>query len=304
MEEWWRREAQEWVAHHSSMDVRLIGQEQRVEPIWLARRELLGRGQRRIAANNVSFVSGKGLRIVLLRSALHFLRDGEVQRLPGLPRGLALQVPIVRAAARRADLVVVPCTDMLERVLAATPDLRSRIRVRHHPVTVRCPRRVYTGSAYLLYPSLPASHKDLVGNLRFLLDAMRVADSPLQVRITTTEEPLGDLHRDPRVVVLGSQTLNGMDRLWAEAAAVYVPGEVESFGYPVAEARAIGLPVLAVDNAQNREIGADALVGYHSADVNSLANAIALAVVHDLTPDPTPFDPDAYFRWLVSTSIP
>ena len=227
---------------------------------------MVGRAERRIAANNVSFVTGKGVRIVLLGNALHFLRDGEVQRLPGLPRGSWRQVPIVRAAARRADLLVVPCTDMLERVLAAIPWARDRIRVRYHPITARYPRRAHAGHPFVLYPSLPATHKDLVGNLFFLLEAMRVADSSLQVRVTATAEHLGGLQRDPRVVALGAQPLDDMNQLWAEASAVYAADRGRILRLPRCRGKGAGHTALAVDNVQNREIGGDALVGYRSAD--------------------------------------
>jgi glycosyltransferase involved in cell wall biosynthesis len=191
---------------------------------------------------------------------------------------------------------------MFERVLAAIPWARDRMRIRHHPITVRYPRRAHVGDPYLLFPSLPVGHKDLVGNLVFLLEAMRVANSPLQVWVTATEIHLDGLHRDPRVVALGPQTLDDMDRLWAEAAAAYAPTEIESFGYPVAEARALGVPILAIDSARNREIGGKALVGFRSSDIGSLADAVALAETHDPKPDPTPFDPEAYFKWLATSS--
>jgi glycosyltransferase involved in cell wall biosynthesis len=192
---------------------------------------------------------------------------------------------------------------MLERVIAVIPKARDRIRVRFHPITIRYPRRAFSGCPFFLYPSLPAAHKDLVGNLSFLLNAMRFADSPMQVRVTATEEHLGGLDRDSRVVALGPQTLGDMDRLLAEACALYAPTEVESFGYPVAEARAIGLPVLAIDSARNREIAGDALVGYSPKDSASLVNAIDMAATLDVMPDPAPFDPDSYFTWLTSTSV-
>ena len=180
--------------------------------------------------------------------------------------------------------------------------MRTRIRVRHHPITVRYPRRACVGHPYILFPSLPSIHKDLVGNLHLLLNAMAVADSRLQVRVTAAAAQLNGLDRNPRIVALGPQTLDEMDHLWAEADAAYAPTEVESFGFPVAEARAVGLPVLAIDNARNREIGGDALIGYNPSKRNSLATAIAIIAAHNSAPDPTPFDPDAYFKWMISMS--
>ena len=55
-------------------DVKVIGTDQRVTPAWLLRREVSRPGGgRRVAVNNVSFVSPGGPRWTLLRNALHFL---------------------------------------------------------------------------------------------------------------------------------------------------------------------------------------------------------------------------------------
>lgn len=294
-----RGEAARWVADNPSEGVRLIGTGRHVEPRWLARRELLARGERRIAANNVSWVSGRGGRVVLLQNALHFLRPGEAARLAGMPPGMARQVPVVRAAARRATRLVVPCTEMGERVAAVLPGVRSRLAVRHLPVSVRNTRRPPADDPYVLYPGIPAVHKDLVGHLGALVDAIERAGSRLVVRVTAPPGPLGELAGHPGVVALGLQSQAAMDDLWAEASAVYAPTTIESFGYPVAEARVLGVPVIAVDNPQNREIGGGALVGFTAGDRESLAGAVSAACSHDPEPDPGPFDSNAYFDWLV-----
>ena len=51
---------------------------------------------------------------------------------------------------------------------------------------------------------------------------------------------------------------------WARSRAIYFPTGLESFGYPLAEARANGQPVIARDTAQNREIAGPALCGFQS----------------------------------------
>ncbi len=63
----------------------------------------------------------------------------------------------------------------------------------------------------------------------------------------------------------------------------------------------MGLPVIAVENAHNREIAGPALVGYHGNISSSLADAVRTALAGPaVVPDPGPFDPDAYFTWLTS----
>ena len=87
--------------------------------------------------------------------------------------------------------------------------------------------------------------------------------------------------------------------MWARSRAIYFPTGLESFGYPLAEARVSGQPVIARDTAQNREIAGPALCGYTLGDPDSLRRAVEVALTADVAPDPGPFDPDQYFGWLL-----
>ncbi len=296
----WRHEAKQWVSGVPDSGVRLIGLDERVQPAWLLQRELIGWSARRIAANNVGFVGGRGPRIVLLRNALHFLRRSELQHLPQPRSHVQRQKHIVMIAATRADTIVVPCSDMAERVASAAPRLTPNIVVRHHPITVSSKRRPPSAAPYVLYPTSPAPHKDLAGSLTGLVEALTSTGSALRVRATAPREALGAAGCHSLVDPVGVQPLEAMGALWAEAAAVYAPSHVESFGYPVAEARAIGVPVIAVDTPQNREIGGVALVGFVDGSRDSLANAIERACSLVPAADPSPFDPGAYFSWLTA----
>ena len=80
---------------------------------------------------------------------------------------------------------------------------------------------------------------------------------------------------------------------------IYYPTSLESFGYPLAEARASGRPVIAYDTEQNREIAGPALCGFTPGDQDSLRRATMLALTTEVASDPAPFDPDAYFSWLL-----
>jgi glycosyltransferase involved in cell wall biosynthesis len=296
----WRREAQAWTERRGDGSVVLVGADKHVVPSWLLRREWLPGRRRRISANNVSFVTGSGPKIVVLQNALHFLRPGESQRLAAMPPGFWRQVPVVRAAARRADAVVVPCSEMAERVTTALPGLASRLLVRHHPLTAQPARSTSGALPFVLYPSLPAPHKDLTGHLRLLIQAMEMSSPHLVVKVTAPSAVLGPLAGDPRVEAIGPKTLEEIDVLASRASAIYAPTVIESFGYPVAEARAIGAPVLAVSTARNREVGGQALVGFAERDVLSLANALTSLPRVSVVADPGPFDPDAYFSWLTA----
>ena len=74
---------------------------------------------------------------------------------------------------------------------------------------------------------------------------------------------------------------------------------MKSFGFPLAEARVNGVPVIARDTPQNREIAGAALCGYTLGDGDSLRQATEAALNARITPDPEPFDPDAYFDWML-----
>ena len=112
------------------------GAARRAQRGWCAGRSR----SRRRAAGSPSTTSASsapgGPRWALLRNALHFLTDAEAD---GLDRALRASVRreavVVRLAARRADVLVVPCTAMAERVTRALPAARSRIVVRAHPVS-------------------------------------------------------------------------------------------------------------------------------------------------------------------------
>src|SRR5512142_982486 len=141
-------------------DVHIIGAGRQVSPGWLLRRETVRPASaRRVAVNNVSFTSPGGQRWVLLRNALHFLADDEAARLnPILRASIRREAAVVRLAARRADVLVVPCTAMAERVTSVMPTLRCRIVVRPHPVSAG-PARPGTRAAAILCPVLFAPYK-------------------------------------------------------------------------------------------------------------------------------------------------
>jgi glycosyltransferase involved in cell wall biosynthesis len=284
-------------------DIHVIGVGQHVGPAWLLRRESFRRPGmgRRIAVNNVSFAGPGGPRWVLLRNALHFLTETEAVALePDLRRSVRREAMVVRLTARRADVVVVPCTAMAERVLRILPGARDRIVVRPHPVSPG-KARVGARGAAILCPVLFAPYKQMDERLAELLAAVDDHGDPV-VRVWVTAAPADlppAIASHPRLQFLGRVDHQELRAAWADARAVYFPTGLESFGYPLAEARANGQPVIARDTGQTREIGGPALCGYQPGDPDSLRQAVKSALTADLTPDPAPFDPDAYFDWLL-----
>jgi len=291
-----------YLARTGREDVEIIGSRRRVGPGWLLRRELTRHaGSRRVALNNVGFVAPGGQRWTLLRNALHFLTEGEQAQLdPALLASVRREAVVVHLAARRSDVLVAPSTAMAGRIATARPDLSSRLTVRPHPVSAALTRHP-PGDPVILCPVLFASYKQMGQRLAELLAAVGdLGDLSVRVRVTAhpTELPAA-VGGHPQVELVGRLTPGELREMQARSRAIYFPTGLESFGYPLAEARASGHPAIACDTAQNREIAGPALCGFAPGDSDSLQQAVKAALTADIAPDPGPFDPDGYFGWLL-----
>ena len=281
--------------------VAVLGSGRLVTPGWLVRREALVSGRDRcVALNNVGFIARGAERWTLLRNPLHFLTDGELSRLGGTVSGTTLRkAAVVRLAAQRSDTLVTPTAAMAERVSRAVPSLRGRIVVRPHPVSAD-PAPAAGREPLVLCPVLFSSHKGMADRITGWLGATERAGAGLTLAVTATpDEVPAELARHPRIQLTGRLPHSELRRYWARCGAVYFPTTVESFGYPLAEARANGIPVIALDTALNREVAGGALRGYTAGDPGSLLAATLAALSARPAPDPGPFDPDAYFGWLL-----
>jgi glycosyltransferase involved in cell wall biosynthesis len=152
-----------------------------------------------------------------------------------------------------------------------------------------------------LCPVLFYSYKQMTQRLTELLAAVGDLEEPsvrVQVTAHTAEVPAA-VACHPQVELVGHLPCGEVREMQARSRAIYFPTGLESFGYPLAEARVSGQPVIARDTAQNREIAGPALCGYTSGDPDSLRRAVEAALTADVVPDPGPFDPDRYFGWLL-----
>jgi glycosyltransferase involved in cell wall biosynthesis len=289
-------------------DIKVIGARRRLSPAWLAAREAAAvRRSRRVALNNVGFLTPGGERWTLLSNALHFLTGPEAAALdPGLRAAVSRQARVVYSAARRSDVLVAPCTAMAERIRVALPDVADRVVVRLKPVSAgpvpadpvpaRCPDELL-----ILCPVLFAPYKHMADRLaEWLTAAGGALDDSVRMIVTAgTAEVPGWLAASPRLHFVGPLGPGELNKLRARSRAIYFPTGLESFGWPLAEARAYGQPVIARDTAQNREIAGSALRGFVPGDPDSLREATESALAARIPPDPAPFDPDAYFDWLL-----
>ena len=295
-------ELRAYLARTSHPGVRVIGSGRRVDQARLVRREMFAaRASRRVAVNNVSFVAPGGARWSLLRNALHFLTEEEEGRLdPSLRTINRRKAAIVRLAARRADVLVAPCSTMAERIISVLPSVRSRIVVRPHPVSAHT-----IGPAPLddiiLCPVLFGEYKKMTKHISEFLAAVDPhIDPSVQLHVTAEPRELpANLAAHPRVQLTGRLPHSELRSLWGRSRAIFFPPALESFGYPLAEARANGKPVIGQDTQQNREIGGAALCGFTTGNPQSLLTATMFALSTEVEPDPAPFDPNSYFAWLL-----
>ena len=297
-----RVELYQYLDRAKRKDIHLIGAGRRLGAAWLVYRELgnLPSG-RRVALNNVSFVAPGGERWTRLGNPLDFLTDREWDELhPSLRAATRRRAPIVRAAAHRSDVIVTPSAAMADRVARILPSLRHRIVPRLNPVSAdsipNMPR-----DPIILCPILFSPYKHMVDRIREWIGAIdNHIDPAVQMIVTAEKEEVpADLSHHPRIRLVGQVPHTELRHIWARSRAIYFPTAIESFGFPLAEARVNGQPVIARDTEQNREIAASALCGFTVGNEESLRNATERALTAQVPADPDPFEPDSYFNWLL-----
>ncbi|WP_320065383.1 glycosyltransferase [Micromonospora sp. RTGN7] len=295
----WRAELEQYLAARPDAAT-VVGQGRRITSSWLLRRERLAHGYGLVVApNNLSFAISGTERRLLLRNALHFLYPSERHLLARMPRAFQAKIPVVRRLVARADLVVVPCSAMAERVVRRLPAVGPRLVVRPHPVTPvgpRCPTETPT----ILVPVVPGPYKNLVPQLRILVGMADRVRYPARILVTAAPASLpADLREHERIEAVGIVPHDRLAQLWRTATAAFYPSVLESFGYPLAEARAYGVPVLAPVSSQSVEIAGLALRGYEPNNPRSLGDALA-RIAEPVVAEPRAFDRDDYFDFLLT----
>ncbi len=296
-----RAEVRGYLERSARDDIKVIGTGRNLTPGWLATREAAAVRKSRRVALNVGFLTPGGERWTLLRNSLHFLSGDERNVLDPQIRSMASrQAMIVHRTARRSDVLVAPCTAMADRVKTVLPEVANRVAVRMHPVSANpIPRR--PDGSLILCPVLFAPYKHMTDRIAEWVRAVDgVFDESVRLIVTANPAEVPTwLAASPRLHFVGRIDHQELCRLWARSQAVYFPAGLEAFGWPLAEARVNGQPVIARDTGQNREIAGPALCGYTVGDPDSLAHAIKTALQGGIVPDPGPFDPDSYFEWLL-----
>ena len=245
--------------------------------------------------------------LLLVRNALYFSKIYQDEFLPR--HSLRFQVPfkfrrwLICRSVRQADVVMTPTQAMLD-------DLRRFVEVDAQKALVNPygavpldssssertgvkpePRARDDSVVRLIYVSLYSDHKNLATLLRALPLLNRNGTRKFALKTTvnpgweggdwtvTHKEDLA-LARQPDVApwveFLGPLGQQQVQELYREGDLFVFPSLCESFGHPMVEAMAHGLPIVASDAPVNREICSEAAVYFSPSDSEDLARQTRL----------------------------
>ena len=216
-------EVRRYLERSARDDIKVIGARRRLSPAWLAAREAAAvRRSRRVALNNVGFLTPGGERWTLISNALHFLTGPEAAALdPGLRAAVSRQARVVHGAARRSDVLVAPCTAMAGRISGRATRCRGSGGRAHAPVSAgsghrarrrclpRCP-----DESLILCPVLFAPYKHMADRLaEWLAAADGALDDSVRMIVTAdTAEVPAWLAASPRLHFVGTARVQPAER--------------------------------------------------------------------------------------------
>jgi glycosyltransferase involved in cell wall biosynthesis len=221
--------------------------------------------------------------IVFQRNALHFSEEffGRIGGLSHL--NWRLRGWLTVAEMRWATLTVTPTDAMAELIKTRHPSLAGgRFHTLPHGTDLSRFTAVESGGSaepveppgrfVFLYPTKPEVYK----GLEILLEATRhlsATRDDFEVRVTTDDRGWPGEIQDridaargqawfSRLSFIGPQPAERMPEVYRETDAVVYPSLCESFGFPLLESMACGLPIVAGDMDVNRELCRDAAEYY------------------------------------------
>ena len=246
--------------------------------------------------------------ILLVRISLYFSRIYADLFLPRhSPRfrwSFRLRRWLCCQSVRCADVVMTPTQAMLDDLRAYVDVSPTKGMANHYGATEPvdkdmdcwCPRREQF-PVRLLYISLYAEHK----NLTTLLQAIPLLnkDGTGEFVLATTVNPAWQAaswtltcksdtelaHRQdvaPWVKFAGPLGPNEIEEQYRSADIFVFPSIAESFGHPLVEAMAHGLPIVASDTPVNREMCGDAAIYFRPLDSGHLAQTIRRVAMSQL----------------------
>jgi glycosyltransferase involved in cell wall biosynthesis len=197
-------------------------------------------------------------------------------------------------AMRAATINVTPSASLADLIRAAHPSLAARpFRVLPHGTDLSrfSPRDPDPGpgrSFAFICPTTLEAYK----GMEILLEATRLLHADghrFEVRVTASDrgwptsiQQAIEAHRGApyfeNVRYIGAQPADRMPEAYRSADALLYPSLCESFGFPLLESMACGLPIVAGDLDVNRELCADAAQYYPAKSPRACAQAMALVL--------------------------
>lgn len=192
---------------------------------------------------------------------------------------------------KAATVVMLPSESLYDWIRAYCPELEGKAVVNTYGINMsrfvpQPPKKMSPeGPIKLLYVSVYYPHKD-PKTLNLAVQKLRQEGIETTAHITMTEEefkPWEDGAADYRSLKHGEEEgylrLEAVDRddlptTYGNYDIFIFPSVSETFGFPLAEAMASGLPVIAADSLINREICGPAALYYPSFDSDTLAERI------------------------------
>lgn len=195
-------------------------------------------------------------------------------------------------SAHHAHHVITPSQSMLASLVEWDPALAAKASVNHYGARpdlfsrkLEAPKWREGGTLRLLYVSVYYPHK-CPSVLCNAVDALIEQGTPAHATITMT---MDELNRTPGAakdeyfmrraseagrLTLGHHPYDQLPRLYGGNDLFVFPSVSETFGHPMVEAMASGLPIVAADTAINREICSDGAVYFPPFSVSGLIDCI------------------------------
>lgn len=200
---------------------------------------------------------------------------------------------LIIASARCSDQVVTPTAATRDLLLSWAPDLDARIMVNSYGTIVDnfAPlpgeRRIWRGDGRLrlLYVSVYYPHKQ-PGLVCRAVEQLIAEGMDAHAQITMDLRETGDFlgaHHDrllmedaakQGIVTLGRHAYEALPRLYRANDVFVFPSISETFGHPMVEALASGLPVVAADTPVNREVCGGAALYFEPLSSRGLVQCI------------------------------
>jgi glycosyltransferase involved in cell wall biosynthesis len=294
-----------WAPHEAMGDARIDSVEPRsglARRVWFDQWELPRRLREEnvdalFSSANFGTLRSRVRQVLLVRNALYFdpITMTRIRSQALRARYLGQRLLAIRSI-RAADVVLFPSRAMLDLVashVSPGPDWRVAPYGTRHDMFVPStePRPSTAGPAVLLNVSLYCDQKNLgtlLGavevlharspgrhQLRLTAGLPRMQPGPWHPNVATEREAFARLERAGIAEDVEPQRYGSLPDLYRTADVFLFPSYTESFGHPLVEAMATGLPIVASDVPVNREMCGGAALYFPTFDSGACADAIA-----------------------------